>query len=510
MFLKHRTIPFFVFCTGAAVLIIEVLAIRILAPYYGNTIITVSSVITVVLFALSFGYYVGGALADKHPHVKLFFSIIVVSGISIILMHASAITFLPTVGYKLSLIYGPLLFSLFLFFVPSFLLGLLSPFAIKLQKLQLPDIDVGRVSGQIFFWSTLGSIVGSLSAGFILIPHFGINTIVFGTGVFLIVIGMAALLRHKVSPLFICVGAAILFFGVAHYTQSSVTLPIPYKGAVVYSADSSYQKITVLDGEYKGRPARFLIQDRNLSAAQYRDSADPGDLAFNYTKYYALYTTVNPQPEHALMIGGGAYSVPLALLATVPNVNIDVAEIDPFIYDVGKSYFHVTDNPRMHNIIADGRRYLHDTATSYDFIFSDAYASYLSTPDHLTTQEFFQLAREKLSDNGVLVANVIGSLNPKTQNFLLSEIKTFKSVFPHSYFFAVESPDFSKVQNIIFMGTKGDTPPDFNILKNNEALSYISIKLIDINKLDLANHPLLTDNFAPVEYLLSKELGNLQ
>jgi len=182
---------------------------------------------------------------------------------------------------------------------------------------------------------------------------------------------------------------------------------------------------------------------------------------------------------------------------------------------VAKDYFNVpSDNPRFQNFAQDGRRFLYDTNNKYDFIFSDAYASFFSTPEHLTTQEFFELAKSKLSDNGVFIANVVGSLPQKPVSFVLSEMKTLKSVFPNSYFFAVVSKDSTKPQNIIFVAYNGDQKIDFSskeILQNkNPIISGLQEHQIDTSKIHFDNYPILTDNYAPVDYMISKEFINLK
>lgn len=500
-FFRKFTIPFFVFITGACVLIIEVIAIRILSPYFGNTIFTVSSVISVVLAALSLGYYVGGNLADRHPTEKLFYSLIALSGAATIFLYLAGSLFLYNFGYKLSIVEGPLLSSLMLFFLQNFFLGMLSPFAIKLQSVRLDHIGIGKISGQIFFWSTFGSIVGSLSAGFFLIPNFGIDKIMIGTGVTLVVLGLFGNLKVTAG---LKSFLAIFLLATALFSISSVKISAKN---VVYLKDSLYQKIMIYEGMHNGKPTRFLQQDRNSSSAEFINS---DELAYEYTKYYILYQIFNPNIKNALMIGGGAYSVPKALLQDLPNVNIDVAEIDPLIFELGKTYFKVPgNNPQLNNVAKDGRRFLHDSHKKYDFIFSDAYASFFSTPEHLTTQEFFTLAKSKLSSRGVFIANVVGSLATKPQSFALSEMKTFKSVFQNSYFFAVNSSESPKPQNLIFVGYNGDNAIDFNgsdIKKNkNYIISGLSEKIIDVDNIDLSYYPILTDNFAPVDYLISKE-----
>lgn len=507
--LKKLTIPFSVFITGACVLIIEVTAIRILAPYFGNTIFAISSVISVVLLALSLGYYFGGTLADKYPDEKLFYKIIVVSGIAVIFLHLFGILFLTVFGYKLSITQGPIVSSVILFFLQNLLLGMLSPFAIKLQKIRLDQMGVGSVSGRIYFWSTIGSIAGSLLAGFILIPHFGIDKIILGVGCLLIILGLAGWLKNSRWLRFILIAFLVIVFLFFNYFINFAHTFYLKTGVYIY--DSLYQKIVIYEGIFNGEKTRFLEQDKNLSAAEFINS---DNLVYDYTKYYALYKIFKPGSKEILAIGGGAYSIPKAVLRDSPKINVDVAEIDPLIFTLGKQYFEVPTSPKLNNFVEDGRRFLYDSNKKYDVIFGDAYASFVSIPEHFTTQEFFTKVKEKLNDDGVFIGNIIGNLSPKPESFALSEIKTFKSVFNNSYFFAVESPDSKKLQNIIFVGYNSNKIIGFNnlfIKKNkNPIISGLSQKQINLDSLNLFTYPILTDDFSPVDYLMSKEFVGLQ
>ena len=141
--------------TRACVLIVEVISTRMLAPYFGNTIYSLSSILSVTLLALSCGYYVGGKMADKHPRFDLFFGIITAGGITVGLMRLIAKPILAALSIATSQISGPLIASLFLFLVPAFFLGMLSPFAIQLLHARDPKRGVGSVAGAVFFLSTI-------------------------------------------------------------------------------------------------------------------------------------------------------------------------------------------------------------------------------------------------------------------------------------------------------------------------------------------------------------------
>ncbi|MBU3964154.1 fused MFS/spermidine synthase [Patescibacteria group bacterium] len=505
-FLKRNFLLFVVFITGAAVLVVEVVAIRILAPYFGNTIFSVSSILGVILAALSVGYYIGGTLADKHPSLKWFFGIILASGISIFILQFLIMFVLPFLSRSFSIIYGPLVSSIVLFFIPSFLLGTLSPFAIKLQEALSPNVGIGTISGKIFFWSTFGSIFGSLFSGFVLIPNFGLWQIMVGTGLVLVFMSIFALivLNIKKGIIFGVIFSVFVMFLMIALFQSFY-----FKENVVYAKDGIYGKIIIMDVIYENRPARLFIQDRSLWGGVFLDSEDH---AFEYSKYYSLYRITNPEMKRALVIGGGIYTIPKSIAQELPNAIVDVVEIEPSFFDLAKEFFGLKDYANLNNFIQDGRRFLADSENKYDLIYGDAYSSLFSVPSHLTTIEFFEVVRDKLNNDGIFIANIIGNLNPAPLSLLFSEMKTFRTVFPNSYFFAVDSKEKIKAQNIIFVGYKGDDKIDFLDERIAGKLAPLIVdldkKMIDTDKIDFSRYMELTDNFCPVDYLTAQTLKN--
>ncbi|OGK34716.1 hypothetical protein A3F59_01180, partial [Candidatus Roizmanbacteria bacterium RIFCSPHIGHO2_12_FULL_38_13] len=503
-FIKKNGLLFVVFITGASVLIVEVVAVRILSPYYGNTIFTVSSVISVILAALSLGYYAGGKMADRHPSYRWFFGIILLSGLTLLLLYIIGNIFLPILSSNFSMSAGPLVSSMILFLLPGLLLGMLSPYAIKLQSVHFPKQGVGSVAGKIFFWSTLGSIIGSLLAGFVLIPKFGINQIIITVGVILFFLGFIPLLGLNVKYTKGAIFIFILIVVVIFFT------PFKQNKNDVYSKDGVYEKITIYDGVAFGRPTRFFQQDRSSSGAMFLDSDDQTDLVFDYTKYYSIYKIFTPKVKNALVIGGGAYSIPKALLAELPDVKVEVAEIEPSLFELSKKYFKLSDTSRLQNDTIDGRQLLKNSKKKYDLIFSDVYYSLFSVPAHFTTQEFFTIAKEKLNFDGIFIASMIGDLSRQQPSLIMSEIRTFQTVFPNSFFFAVDSPIKRESQNIVFVGYNSDKEIDLSlpsIAKHpNPIISSLRNQIIDTKRFELSVYPVLTDNFSPVEYLTGRIL----
>ena len=507
-FWKKNGLLFVVFLTGAAVLVVEVLAVRILSPYYGNTIFTVSGVLSVILAALSVGYYIGGRLADKHPSEKLFFGIILISGLLVLLLQLFTVILLPALGHKLSMASGPLISSMVMFFVPSFLLGMLSPFTIKLQQLRLSGEGIGTISGRIFFWSTLGSIVGSLMTGFVLIPNLGVNEILIYTGAVLVLLGLLPILKiglNKKTSLQI-----LLIVFMISLTTTGIVASEQYSDEVVHIEDGVYQKILIYDTEDdEGRPVRVMQQDRSPSSAMFLNS---DELVFEYSKYYPTYQLFKPELKEALIIGGAAYSIPKVLLEDIEDVTVDVVEIEPSLYKLSQEYFRLPDDPRLNNHVEDGRRFLANADKKYDLIFGDAYYSRYSIPAHLTTKEFFELAKEKLTPGGIFMGNFLGRFSDSAPSILLSEIKTFAEVFPNGYYIATQKQDYDDYQNVIFIGYNSDEKIDFDTLTirehENPIISNLPEHLVNIDSLDLEEHILFTDNYAPVDFLTAKAIKN--
>jgi predicted membrane-bound spermidine synthase len=499
--LHHRLwILFSVTLTGMAVLIVEITATRMLAPFFGNSIFTISSVIGIVLAALGLGYYAGGALADRRPSETWFFSLIAASGFAVLLLALLNARLLPAVAYRLSLIDGPLIVSLLMFFLPALLLAMLSPFAITLLHTR-DAAGVGNAAGLVFFWSTLGSIAGSLATGFLLIPHWGISHIVVAVGAGLVLLGAAGMYVTRGLPGIVPLGVALLGLTIAAGLRPGENAEAL---GLVYATDGLYDRIVIRDTQYQGRVVRILWQDQNISGGMFLDD---GSLAFDYTKYFDLYRLFTPAMKAALIIGGGAYSIPGALLRGAPGATVDVAEIDPTLHSLARRYFGLPDDPRLRNHVLDGRRFLHDAPGPYDLIFTDAYRSFISVPPQFTTREFFALALSRLAPGGVLITNYYGSLGADSRAVVYSVLRTMRAVFPQVYVIATTDPGSEGLQNFIFVGRKASSRDGRVDLRRAATVDFVYPILKEVGTREwtpdeqlVDSYPVLTDDFAPVEY----------
>ncbi len=487
--------------TGAAVLAVETLAFRVLAPYFGNTIYSFSSVVTVVLGALSLGYLHGGVLADRVASYRQFFVLIAAGGGATLIFFTLAQVLLPMVlSWVPSLVWGPLVGAALVFFIPAYVLGMLSPYAIALIYRERPEVGIGHVAGRTFAFSTAGSIVGSVGTGFFLIPYVSISTSLIAISLSLMLLGMVGLVSYarvrpgEIALIIIVAGASTLMSVAVGTTPSSVFV----SGDLVFAADGRYERIAIYDTTLFNQPTRLLLLDRSYSSG-----INPltGGLVFPYTRYIELYTSLTPAPEHMLVLGGGAATVGKVVYDAEAQVNVDVVDVEPLLPELSREYFGVPDSPRLTYHTDDARRFLLRGTTSYDVIFGDVYSSIYSIPSHVMTEEFFTLVRERLSPDGMFLLNVIATLEPYPESLLYSSVRTLEEVFPSVTVFAVTDPSSYRVQNIMLLALPYEPASSVaDMLRDGDGRSErFADNIVPIDHLDLTRYTSYTDNFVPVE-----------
>lgn len=491
-----------VFFTGAAVLAVEVLAVRMLAPFFGNTVYSFSSVVSIVLAALSVGYWHGGRLADRVPSERTFFLFVCGAGIATLVVEVIATVVLPLTGL-LGIVLGPLVAAVVLFAVPSYLFGVLSPYAVKLRSLTMPERGVGRVSGDVFFASTCGSIMGSLLSGFVLIPHLGVVPSMLGIGCGVAFLGLMGLWRSGLSVstiLQVCVSLGVLTYGAYDASRGAELFSLP-SGTVRYVADGTYERIAVVDTTAIGTlpPGRVLILDRTLSSGV---TLPEQDLLFPYTRYCRLYRVVTPTPSRMLVLGAGSGTVARVLHREAPLATIDVVDIEPKLLSIARTYFSLPEVPEIVFRVADGRQFLRMGTDTYDFMFADMYATLYAVPWHVSTREYYELLKTRLTPRGVYVGNYIARLGEEDRSYLWAVVRTMRSVFGEVAVFAVTDPNASStVQNIMLLAS-----PDPSLvrgiaktLRADDTLAGFVDHLVPYEPALPERYPIFTDSYAPIE-----------
>jgi len=444
------------FLAGAAVMVIEICAYRLLAPFFGNSVYTWTALIGVILIAFSVGGYLGGHLADRRMALDLLGWLLAGSAVLTYFIPALHTVFAASLSDH-GLIAGPVTISLLLFAVPGVLLGAVSPAAVRFYSLTLKDTHVGAAAGTISMLGSLGSFVGTFLSGFFLLSTFGVRSIFFGTATILLLLAMTAFFLAKNS---LKQQAPVLLSGLFAFTMSWFTAPKPKPG-VIYEHESFYHHIEVSEQSDGAILRRVLQLDSTAEGAM---DANTGDLVMPYQEYWKLaLLRKSEKVASALFIGAGAFGMPVNVSREFPEAAVDVVEIDPQVIEVGRKYFKLDEHPRVQAHAGDARRYLLQNADKkWDLIFGDAYNGIRQIPPHLATREFFQQISDRLDPGGVFIMNIISAVSGPKAELTSGMIATVQKVFPSVEVFDVEARSHyprESARNIILMCSHEDLKP---------------------------------------------------
>lgn len=470
-----------VFATSAAVLILEILAGRLLAPYLGVSLEVFTGIIGVILAGISVGAWAGGRAADRNDPRRLIGPLLVAGGLTAI----AAPLIIDLVGPATSTGALSIVILSFLgFFAPAAVLSAIPPIVVKIRLNSLQE--TGSVVGTYSAIGTAGAIFGTFVTGFVLITAFPTRPIVIVVGAILVAFGLALwagrsfwTVTGPVVALVLLAGLVVLFDGPCQYETS-------YHCAEV-----------VVDAE---RPSgRLLILDRGHNS--YVDLDDPTHLEFRYIRVMVdvIDSEMPTGPLTALSIGGGGFTFPGYLHATRPGTEHVVLEIDPSLVDIGRTDLGFEDEAQV--VIDDARRSIAQVPPgSVDVVIGDAFTG-LTVPWHLTTVEFVEIIAEKLAPGGLYTVNVID--RPEAR-FARSEAATLAEVFEHVAIFA--PADYftgRRGGNYVLVGS--DQPIDMERVRSALTArggSEIGITGEELGRFIDDARPLI-DDFAPVDQMLT-------
>jgi predicted membrane-bound spermidine synthase len=498
-----------VFVAGFTTLGVELAASRLLDPWFGNSLIVWAALIGMILLYLSLGYWLGGRLADRSPRLVTLLRLTGVGAFGVGLTPIIAHPVLSAASEGLrnldaGLLAGSMVAVLALFAIPVTLLGCVSPFAIRLG---IRDVQgSGEVAGRLYALSTGGSILGSFLPVLFLIPTIGTRRTFATLAATLLVVVVAGLLRdcrHWDALAGVVALALVLWIGFAPAG------PVKAAPGLVYETESAFNYIQVVQD---GTERQLRLNEGEGIHSVYRPE---GGRAYGIWDYFLLAPAFNPAPFGPHRVGrvyiAGLAAGTVAQLYTTAYgaIPIDGAELDPAIIATGRQYFAMNE-PNLNAVAEDGRRYLENQRAAqpapppYDVIVVDTYRPpYI--PFHLTTVEFFTLARDRLSENGVVSVNV-GRTH--TDYSLVDAIaKTMAQVFP-SVFIVDEPDNGSQLGNSMVVGTRRpSTLADFRA--NLPAYSHPLLAEIAAEAAPGAQlaapppgTPIFTDDRAPVEQVV--------
>ncbi len=499
------------FISGAVLMALEIVGSRVLAPFFGSSIFVWGSLIGVFLGALSIGYFVGGMIVDRHPTRRLLAGVLTIAGLFTILIptYSSSLCHALSMNIWLGTRLPPLVASIVIFLPPSLFMGMVSPIIVRLATNDIRK--TGTTAGTVFALGSLGSIAGTFTAAFFLIPALGTRNIVFSLGIILIVTSITLVRKtHRVLLILtLLIGGGI---ALAHHEDPTRYIPLAGKKEILFEADTDYHHIIVFQATYKGKNIRFMLFD-NLN--QGRGCTD-GDVLCDaeYVNYFHLALIFKPDIKDVLFIGCGAGSGPLRFHQDYPSMEIDVVDIDPVVFEVVERFFIMKPSQRLKTYTSDGRIFLENCNKNYDFISIDAYNG-SSIPFHLTTLEFVRLVKRNLTEDGVAVANLVGSLEGEKSRLFRAIYKTYQAVFKHLYLFVVTKGSLNGYKptektNLILIATDryldetqiNQIAYELGKGKVSNPLFYHALSRFYANPIWVDDVPLLTDDHAPVEILL--------
>ena len=483
-----RLLPFVVFAAGAASLAIEISASRLLAPYFGNTTVVWANVIGLILVYLSVGYWLGGRIADRRPEPRVLGAVLLVAAAATCVLPFIAHPFLQLAlqgfsALSIGVVAGSFFATLLLFSVPVSLLGMVSPFAVRLA---VRDVSTaGSVSGRLSSLTTLGAIVGTFVPALVLIPAVGTQRTLLCAALVTSVAAFPLLPRRAPIVTAVVVGLMLVPPGAVK----------PVAGAVL-ERETLYQYVQVVHTA-DGRTA-LRLDDGIADQSVYR----PGTVLTGgeWDMPLVVPALLGHPMRRALIIGNAGGTMARAIAHEYPGVQIDGVEPDPEVTDIGRQLMGMAEVPGLHTIDGDGRAWLATTQTHYDLIVVDAYRQ-AYVPFWLVTQEFFNLARSHLVAGGAIAFNM--ARVPGDDRLGEAVSGTLATIFPDVRIWPALS------FNELVIGF--DQPVSGPALRSRLAALPVELRALgplvstQLSRVAPAKDP-LTDDRAPVEWLTDRAL----
>jgi spermidine synthase len=493
-----------VFAGGFASIGVELTASRLLAPYFGSSTFIWASLIGLTLAFLSLGYFLGGRLADRRPEPVVLYAVTAIAAVAIGMIPFVARPLLTSsLGAFRQLdagaFYGSLVGTLLLLAPPVTLLGFISPFAIRLQLLDVAS--AGKTAGSLYALSTIGSIAGSFVPALVLIPLIGTAATFFTLSLALLVPAVSGLVVVRARSVALATGFAAFAVPVLALAAPAGVRP-PDRGILLDERESAYNYIQVVDED--GRRS-LILNDGHAVHSVY----DPDELLTGGPWDYFMVApqlvegAAEPEPRDVLLIGLAGGTVARQLTAAYGPIPIVGVEIDPEINEVARQYFALDELPNVDVVVADGRYALRTSDATFDLIGVDAYRQpYI--PFQLTSREFFQDVSAHLRPGGVAVVNA----GRTRTDFRLVEAlgTTMRDVFPY-----VVAIDVDRYSNTILVGSQLPLSADALIQNVGRRPETSPLRVVAGWSLASGNiraiepgGPVFTDDRAPVERVIDQ------
>jgi spermidine synthase len=476
-----------VFTGGMTIMATEMSASRLLAPFFGNSLFIWANLIGLILVYLTVGYFLGGRLADRRPEPGLLYHIALAAAVMIAVLPFIA---RPVMGLAIEGIaqvsagafLGSFAVTILLFALPVTMLGMISPFAIRLRVTGVET--AGNIAGGMYALSTIGSIIGTFLPVLLLIPWLGTRNTMLLFAAALAAAAVLGLATGGGSRLY---GSAPLLIAAALLVPQGAIKPDPL---TIFETESPYHYIQVVERD----GTRYLKLNEGWAV---HSVYDPDEMLTGaYWDYFLLapWFGSGQPPRRVLNIGSAGGTIASELIHYYPGVSVDGVEIDPDVVRAGRDFFAM-DDPRLTVHVADGRPFLRTSDDSYDLIAVDAYRQpYI--PFYLTTQEFFREVADHLDEDGTVMINV-GKV-PGDDALAGAIAATMRSVFPVVYSFP------GGIYNQMVVATRSPSrPEDLGSRTGTMPTDVAGLASRALAEMDVVEPGgvILTDDRAPVEWL---------
>jgi MFS family permease len=466
-----------VLVAAGVVLVLEILAVRLAAPYVGLTLETYSAAIGVALLGIAAGAWAGGQWADVVDPRKTLGPTLIVAGILVLLARpivdglgprltdSGSLGTLAVVGAGT----GPAIL----------VLSMAHPAVVKLRLAALEH--TGATVGGLSAVGTLGALGGTLLTGFVLLGELSTRDIALGAGVLVVGLGLVVgVTLRRSGP-----------HGLVLIALPVLALPAL---AVLLASDGPCERETrYYCARVEARaPGKALLLD-NLTHA-YVDPGQPRRLLLEYLdRMEIIVDAFRPgrQPLTALQVGGGGFAFPNYLAAARPGTRSTVLELDPGVVEIARDDLGLGTGPDLRVRTGDARMsILDEPSDAYDLVVGDAFAS-RSVPWHLTTSEFLAQVRRVLRPDGIYALNLIDG---DELRFLRAELATLEATF----------------DDVVLIANPGQISGNFVVAASTARLPLDALRrraaaagkeVIDAAAL-IDGAPILTDDFAPVDQLI--------
>jgi spermidine synthase len=473
-----------VFGTGAAIMVLELLGTRIVAPYVGASLYVWTSMIGVILGCMAAGYYLGGEWASRKASMDLLGLIVGLTAIWVLLLALFKDLILGVVIFFAPGGYGQSVMSaLALFGPPAILLGLVSPMSaqILIKKAEASGEWVGR----LYAVSTLGSIVGTFMTGFWLVPTFGHLRILYLVAFVLSLIAWWWTENRKlwqIGLIIFCLFGIFRLWSIKTISKN-----------ILVDKDTAYSRVMVYADNDGGRS---MWIDKANSSKVYLNN--PTKLGFGYYPYYDLMFWNGRGEKNVLMIGGAGLGYPRYLVKKYPEVKITVVEIDKGLYELAKQYLGYEDDKNISLVFQDGRLFLNNNDEKYDAILLDVFSSY-TVPPHMVTREAIYRMKENLKPDGIVIMNMIGAVSGDNGHLARNIRQGFLEQFAAVHVYGVATANTKALQNLALVATNGE----------------LNLKNLNVGEKELLKNPMsfekgvaFSDDWSPTDFYSAMSMLN--